>query len=737
MQMPITKTEITEGVYWIEIPDADVRILCAAPSDVVKHLKKKGFINTEDENGVSFESGPNVLLLSDLAIQNGDFSNLGEFPVLQMLYKQGMIIPNHPNNKGQKPLIVGSEEQVKAQLEYIYRGNYGLVSEEEIMEAGIDADLAKIMMDVKLQFAFGKIRQSDELLDSRIVGSEEVELINGVTIERRTTNVFTIRYKEYSTKVNLNLPFNGRYESPYPLGFNNPERKYFSIIQSGQGDGWDINRPSMSSIIMFQGKIYLIDAGPNLDYILMTLGIGINEIEGIFHTHCHDDHFSGLVKLIQSDHRIKYFATPLVRHSVTKKFSALMGIEENLFEDYFDIHDLEFDTWNAVQGISVKPLYGPHPVENNLFYFRVPYMNGYKTYAHLADLTAFSILEKMVEKSEILSDQWLAGIKQNYLEYADIKKIDIGGGMIHGVAEDFQEDPSERVILAHKEARLSNSEKEIGSSSPFGMVDELIPDYQEYTYRSAFHYLTVYFKDVSSEEINIILSNPVVTFAPGTNIMKQGDPSEYIYLLITGNVECISTHNQEYFVLSAGTFIQDLMSALMNISAQYTFKALSFARALKIPRKLLLNFINHNVYYAEMEKKEDLRYFLEQSTVFGKNVSLPVMYKVIENIEEFSLADKVTMPVPNNKLFIVKEGYVTLTFNHKSRKMLNAGDFIFTPDFIKTSMQPEIKALEDATLISIDLHVLHSIPIIYLKAIEMITKVLASERQTNSSSSRR
>ncbi len=46
----------------------------------------------------------------------------------------------------------------------------------------------------------------------------------------------------------------------------------------------------------------------------------ISEVEGIFHTHAHDDHFAGLPALIQSDKRLKYFATPLVRASMIKSF---------------------------------------------------------------------------------------------------------------------------------------------------------------------------------------------------------------------------------------------------------------------------------------------------------------------------------------------------------------------------------------------------------------------------------
>ena len=40
-----------------------------------------------------------------------------EFPVLQMLYKQGMLVPGHPNNTGAKPLLIGARAQVDAQHE--------------------------------------------------------------------------------------------------------------------------------------------------------------------------------------------------------------------------------------------------------------------------------------------------------------------------------------------------------------------------------------------------------------------------------------------------------------------------------------------------------------------------------------------------------------------------------------------------------------------------------------------
>jgi len=58
-------------MYWVEVRAADVRILCGCPEDSVKHLLRTGLIAQIEVKGVACETGPNAILLSDLAIQNG------------------------------------------------------------------------------------------------------------------------------------------------------------------------------------------------------------------------------------------------------------------------------------------------------------------------------------------------------------------------------------------------------------------------------------------------------------------------------------------------------------------------------------------------------------------------------------------------------------------------------------------------------------------------------------------
>ncbi len=281
----IRKIKVSTGLYWVDIPKAELYVLCGCPDDSVKHLIRTGLIKTIDVEGLYYETGPNAILLSEVPVQNGQFSNLTEFIMLQMLYRQGMIVPNHPNNTGEKPLLIGTEKQVRAQMQYTFRGNYGLVSEEELIFEGIGEKMAYEMMRMKRKFASGKIRKTEELIESKYVGQNSIEIKNDVYVSHTGFNRYKFRYKGESVDIDLSLNTNEAYNPPYELGFYNINREYFAVVHSGDGDGWDPDHPCMSSVLFFQGKIYLIDAGPNISTTLMALGICINEIEGVFHTH--------------------------------------------------------------------------------------------------------------------------------------------------------------------------------------------------------------------------------------------------------------------------------------------------------------------------------------------------------------------------------------------------------------------------------------------------------------------
>ncbi len=721
-------TKITDGVYWLQVPEADLYLLCGCPADVVKLLMKKGVISLTQKQEIPYETGPNAILLSDILIQNGDFSNLAEFPVLQMLYRQGMLLPSHPNNTGKKPLLIGTHDQVHAQMEYIYRGNYGLISYEEILQSGVSPDMAQRMMRLKVQFAFGKIHSTHELLDTRIVQQTPVELKNGVFVERKGLNRYEFQYKGQTVLVDLNLSAHQTYDSPYQLGFHQIRREYFAVIHTGEGDGWDTQRPSMSSILVYLGKIYVIDVGPNIVHVLRALSIDISEIEGIFHTHAHDDHFAGLPTLIHSDHRIKYYATPFVRASVAKKFSALMSMPEEKFFQYFDVQDLDHNTWNDIEGLEVKPMYSPHPVETNVFVFRVLGEDGYKTYSHLADIPSFAILKKMMGKAggpDTISTQWYEDITTNFLAPADIKKVDIGGGLIHGQAQDFREDSSRELILAHTSETLEGYQKEIGSERSFGTVDVLISANQMYLRKQAADLLDSYFPTVPFEQLRPLLNAPIVSFNPGTIIQKKGSMTFIVYLIITGTVEFIhAEHNIQNF-LSRGCFIGDV-SFLQHTPSSATWRAFSYVQALRMTATLYHAFLEKNGLYDRINTILDKLDFLQQTFLFGEGISYLVQNRIAQHmhLETYSAHEYIDPP-DSPGLYVLKEGAIQLMTPATGEviETLRNGEFCgeeslfpgeHTGFLVKTSHPSTVYHITGCSLLDI--------PIVHWKLLEIFTK---------------
>ncbi|NJO00996.1 MAG: MBL fold metallo-hydrolase [Bacteroidia bacterium] len=726
VQKKIELVKVNRGVYWVSIPQANLRILCGCPADTVKHLRKRGLVDEQERDGKKYESGPNAILLSDVLLQNGLLSNLAEFPLLQMLYSQGMFIPNHPNNTGEKPLLMGTQAQIQAQLEYFYRGNYGLISKEEIMATGISEALADHLMHIKLRFAFGQMKPSNQLVDQLPIPDQAVEIRKGAFIHRKDTNIYEIKFQEETVVIDLNLRPKESYEPPYYLGFHKLPREYFSIVHTGEGDAWDVNRPCMASIVMFQGKIYLIDAGPDLLTSLTALGVSINEVAGIFNTHAHDDHFAGLTSFVRSDHRIKYFATPFVRASVAKKLCALMSLEEPCFYRFFDVHDLTLDQWNNIEGMEVLPVLSPHPVETNVFYFRTFWGDRYRTYGHLADVSSFRVLENSIypDNGQGENAHLLAKIKNDYLRPADLKKIDIGGGMIHGEAIDFSQDTTPKMLLAHLSRPLTPEEKQIGSFAPFGSVDSLIETHCDFLRTSAYDYLKFYFPNLPDYEIYALLNCPMVVMNAGDTLFRSGNRYTHAYLLLTGAVELVYPDTGIENYLSAGSLVGFYIDD-HDITAKATCQTSCYVTALRIPVEMYLALIKRYELVEEFNHLENDVVFLSNTWLFCENISLPVyirlaqkgIYRKYLRGEHFSLHH-------STELHLLKSGKAALLSPDGAvLENLKWGDF-FGPElsFSEQDQVLEIFFLEDTEVYQLPIDLVFNIPIVYWKIREIAGK---------------
>ena len=713
-------TKVTTGVYWVQVPEAGLYILCGSPEDVVKHLMLRGYIAEESRPGAPSETGPNVILLSDLMLQNGRFANMAEFPVLQMLYRQGMILPNHPNNTGRKPILVGSAEQVSAQLRYIHCGNYGLDSEDELRAAGLDDEQARRHMALKLAFAFGRIRPSEELVDCRIVADGPVEIAAGVTVQRLSPNRFEFAYQGQKSVVDLNLGPGESYEAPYTLGQHRIEPQYFGVVHSGEGDGWDMRRQSMASIVMYQGRYYLMDAGPNILDTLKSLGIDVGEIEGIFHTHAHDDHFAGLPTLLASGRPMKYFATPLVRRSVTRKLSALLSIDEKLFGELFDVRDLVPNRWNDCDGMEVLPLDSPHPVENSVFVIRVRDDDSYKTYAHWADIVSLDVLRRLLAKppaAGVLPPEFLEQVREAYLTPATVKKIDAGGGLIHGEPRDFGDDESEKIILAHRAGPYSAEQLQIGSNAIFGAVDVLIPSSQDYLRQHAYGHLARAFPEATPGELNGLLRSPIADFNAGTIILRQGQTTRHIYLLLSGTVEQIVPGQAAPMAVAGGSLLG--AQALSGAALVHTWRAASPVRAMRIGVAGMRVFLEHGGRYERWKTRWDETEFLRASPLFGERISLVGLERLARALAPEALAAGAEISSAGATLWLVREGELEAHWGPACTETIGPGGFIGEESVIGArSLGWRAHATRATTLARIPATEIRHLPVVMWKLLE-------------------
>lgn len=727
------KEKVANGVFWVEIPEADLRILCGCPADAVKHLIKRGLIAPAEKSGIQYETGPNAILLSDTPIQKGSFANLAEFPLLQMFYRQGLLIPGHPNNTGRRPLLIGLGDQVRSQGEYVFRGNYGLASISEIEACGVSPADAREMMEIKKWFSFDTIRATSDLVEIRAVDADAVDLAPGCVVHRRGFNRYEFIASGRSVEVDLTLGPGEEFEPAYNLPPRSAHRDAFSVIHVGEGDGWDIRRPCMGSIVCGGGLFYLVDAGPHITRSLDALGIGTAEVEGIFHTHSHDDHFAGLTSLVRTDRRLKYYAVPCVRASVQKKLAALMRIDEDGFSRFFDVHDLVPGEWNQVGALEVRPVYSPHPVETTVFFFRAGTGTGSRTYAHLADIASFEVLGKLAAsdgRPSALTEASRIGFLREVTVPVDLKKIDVGGGLIHGNAADFLADTSTRILLSHGVPESPGDHSARVTTVAFGESDVLISGgAQEYFSRTALNSLTSLFPRCPRAEIEPLARCPIVEIAAGEIVHTPETRDHDVRLIVGGVAEEIDPVTGKTRRLGVGSFAggysrQDAPTDSLPCRAKGAVTVVS------IPARVYRDFLSRNGGAGACREPAVFRDVLSVCPAFSGIQTESVLDRIAASMEERSLPAGSAAPVePRPTLLVLAQGELDIAVGSQLIEALRPGGFWGEERIVSAAPTLSVaRAVTDCTCLAVSAEVLADVPIVQWELLEAFERRLRSFR---------
>jgi len=357
--------------------------------------------------------------------------------------------------------------------------------------------------------------------------------------------------------------------------------------------------------------------------------------------------------------------------------AALLSIEEAAFSDYFDVNHLLLDQWNDIDGLEVRPVFSPHPVETTVFFFRTMWENGYRTYAHFADICRLDVLKGFITtdpEAPGLSAAWYEHIRKEYATPADVKKVDVGGGMIHGDAIDFREDRSGKVILAHTANKLTVTQRTIGSAAAFGTVDAIIDSDRDFIWRVAEELLVGIFPDVPKHQIRVLLNTPMVTFNPSTILLRERQPAGHVFILLSGSVEAIPFESGGRSLLSAGAVVGELPCLFGALSTE-TYRALGFVKALKIPGSLYGEFVRRNHLVTDITRLLERREFLQRSWLFAEVVSTKTLNRIAREVETRFLPEGIVVDIGPEFIGVVERGRIGRYIGDHAVGTVGPGDF--------------------------------------------------------------
>lgn len=723
------KFQITNGVYFLDCHEVGLRILCGCPMDSIKLLMRAGFIQRiEDENWL-WETGANAILLSDISVQNGSFSNLTEFPLMHILYNQGLGLPEHPGYTGRKPMILGIPEQIEGQIDYLDRGVNGLTTEELYALDGISEEVKREILGYKKRFKYGNPKGASNLVDFLEIKTNEepYEIVPELYLVRLGLNVYLFQYKDQEEIIDLTLTEMQHYGIPYNLDFHLIHKQDFSILHSGEGNGWDKDRPCMSGIICAEGKYYLIDAGPNVMEALEKFGISLSEVEGVFVTHTHDDHFNGLTGLIRSSRRIKLFTSKVVRYSLMRKLMALLNFDEIIFSNFFDIYDLELEQWTHIGQLQVMPVLSPHPIETNIFYFKMlDSFGAVRSYGHLADVISQRVHQQFLlvedEEQHFLISRY-KHVWYNYFRAVNVKKIDANGGLIHGEIEDFKSDQSEKIIVSHTTGQASVSQRMVASTVNFGVEELLISATRDYFHIMAESYLAELFPKIPYIARTELLNYSRLLINPGLILIKEGEKTSYVYLVVSGIFEYITS--RDIVRCEAGMILGE-ESALLDIPSEGTYRSISYAKVVKIESDIYLNFISRYLLLDDYISSHNKRQQLRSSDLFRLVSSRHLLDNFIDKItqKEYKEGD-ILQEGHMEHVGLIIEGMAGIFHKDNLVETLSEDYFYGQEVFFSKSpsLIPQVIALSDVRVLCMPVQSLFSVPILLWELLESGDKI--------------
>lgn len=676
----------------------DEQILCGFPEEVAK---------------ACFAANKQITawLLPDVRSQDGVVQWALEFPLYVALFVQGLFA------KGKKLTVFAHRRDWPDAVEYLRLTLLGLTREES-KAAGVPAKIVERFeregQSLALKRPDGTVAQVEDFLQPIFFDDEGVARFGGITLKSHGGNVYSFFTAEDRVE-EFKLETSGAQLPPYtrPLNVSSTPvvPQQLEVITLGASNGFDIGGPCSNLVVQVGGHFLLVDAGPYIKSVLEASGISLNQIEAVVLTHAHEDHAVGVSALLQLGRRIRLYVTRETAAIVRRKLAILnpeVDSPQTLLDDAFEVVYVQPGAEYDFLGLQLRFHHTFHSIPCVGVELSLPDGGVERRVLLTGDNHSRAGIEKAAAAG-ILDEARAAELLALYGQSYDLVVSDAGGGMIHGVAADYEANPSTNVVYVHT-GKLPEAEAHRFTLAAPGYRYTIVPENSRPTPLErdcAFRALAANFRCSRPESLGALLDAATPLSANrGQVLVRQNDLTRDFFVVLSGKLAVLAANGEgrphQVAEIHPGELFGE-MAVVMGRPRSATVQALTPVRVLRVPAESFRRFAAQENLGGQLQAL-----WAKRTEIQSVDILAPLPVSTVDELaraaERHTLSPGATLIREGSKsktVFVLTAGRVQV-FKGNAPLLVNGAPVILHPGQLVGETAP-FRALErNASVVAVD-----------------------------------
>jgi len=697
---------LTQGCQFVHNQTAGILVGCV--SEAIKYLAQHKLTSIKLA----------AIVLSDTAHAHGVSNWALEFPVYKNLFIDSGL------QTGRKLAIIGSKKQIaraKAILRTTLLGPTRSQYRKWAREYGVPGSHYRMIMRACDAFALkknGAVLQLEDVIEFIPYDNDRNATLPPFHIQHRGEDVFKITDSTGAWHTHCQLTFTTKPAPPFSIqataGVRKAHRFAFRVLLNS--NGFDHLNGCTAYIIWIDGQPFIWDAAPFVNESLRASGLSIDEVAGVIITHTHDDH-SSLLELMAAGRRIRLYATPEVFEGLLIKIGAI--IDRNLqlaehrtsFLQLIDFHPITCGVPVQIGSACFTAHYNIHSIPT--IGGRITYDDGAKVHQLLiSGDTAGPAKLREFERQKLISQRWIDETRARITGTEDLVIHDGGADAagLHANPEDpelleLAKTMNERLYFGHRSSQLLANGQRINVAAA-GFEKVFLPKEGPEDDLNALEIALATYDMHAPKLVRTLFEvGESVSVAGKQVIIRQGDPTNCVYVLIAGQL-AIEIDQRPVAILGKGSIFGE-MAALTDQKRSATVKSISAARLFRIPQQAFIRLADTCALLDKLKTLWSKREQLMHTCIFN---CLP--NKTIANLTQTLAEIHIDVGTPilkqgelSNAAYIIVKGQVSVVRDERVIAYLGPGNIFGEKaalDHAPTPRTATVKALTACQLLKIE-----------------------------------